>query len=164
MDENPQLTIREMKLSDATDACEIVRSSIRDLCFEDHKNDAHELSAWLSNKTPANFLTWAKSDFVEVYIAEMESTSVGVGCLSIDGKILLNYVMPGWRFRGISNGLLNFMEGRLRELGIEQAKLVSTRTAHRFYKNAGWDDARGPQSSNELEMLKNLRKPTPIVT
>ena len=42
-----RLSIREATIADAAAACEVVRSSIVDLCIEDHGNHSATLTAWL---------------------------------------------------------------------------------------------------------------------
>ena len=63
---------------------------------------------------------------------------------SLQGEIMLNYVAPQARFRGISTALLNQAESYLCASGVRQLTLWSTRTAHRFYKSRGWQDAGDP--------------------
>ncbi len=59
---------------------------------------------------------------------------------STDGEIMLNYVAPGARFRGVSTALLETVEAHLFGMGFADLRLWSTQTAHRFYQSRGWQD------------------------
>jgi GNAT superfamily N-acetyltransferase len=58
--------------------------------------------------------------------------------LNVEGEVLLNYVDPGARFRGVSAALLAALEQRARSLGLEAVQLASTVTALRFYEERGY--------------------------
>jgi len=55
------------------------------------------------------------------------------------GQILLNYVSPDARFRGVSQALLAHMEDEMRRRGVSQCRLESTQTARAFYAAAGYE-------------------------
>ena len=59
------------------------------------------------------------------------------------GEIILNYVSPDARFRGISKALLTRLEARASELAIETITLQSSATGRRFYLSAGYRE-KGP--------------------
>jgi GNAT superfamily N-acetyltransferase len=56
-----------------------------------------------------------------------------VGCVIDAGEIVLNYVSPGARFRGVSSALLEALERRAMAWGHQKCTLQSTETARRFY-------------------------------
>ncbi len=69
-----------------------------------------------------------------------------MGAAVASGKITLNYVLPEARFRGVSKAVLSALEAYLRAEGHVRSTLSSTRTAHRFYREAGYVGAGEPQS------------------
>jgi GNAT superfamily N-acetyltransferase len=60
-------------------------------------------------------------------------------------EITLNYVSPDARFRGESRALLMALETRAQERGNQRCTLLTTQTAHRFYRAAGYVDDGPPQ-------------------
>ena len=59
---NAGMDIREANAEDTEEACQVLRRSIIELCAADHRNDPTLLTAWLSNKTPANVAAWMRRD------------------------------------------------------------------------------------------------------
>lgn len=70
---------------------------------------------------------------------------VGVGAASAAGEILLNYVSPDARFRGVSKAILLHLESYVLAQGNRKSFLSSTRTAHPFYLAVGYEDAGEPE-------------------
>ena len=138
------MEIRDATIEDAELACEVTRRSIIELCIADHKNDVAILTLWLSNKTPENFTAWISHPSNAFLLAIEKGGVVGVGALTNVGEITLNYVSPDARFSGVSKALLAALEGRARQHGNLRCTLISTETAHRFYRDNGYiDDATG---------------------
>ena len=139
-------SIREARPDDATPACSLIRSSIVELCFEDHAGDRGKLAAWLANKTPENLRTWIVQS--HVFVAERGGRMAGVGALTGDGHITLLYVAPKDRLTGVSKALLLGLEERARDLGLNEVRVTSSLTAEQFYTAAGYTalapDARRP--------------------
>ncbi len=78
-------------------------------------------------------------------IVERAGEILGVGAASAAGEILLNYVSPGARFSGVSKAILQDLETYMLAQGNKKSFLSSTRTAHRFYKAVGYEDAGQPE-------------------
>lgn len=135
-------------------------ASIRDLCAADHNDDAERIAGWTRNKTEAGVTRMLANPDTALYVAEIEGDVAAVGSVQADGSIGLNYVAPAFRFRGVSRALLAYMEDVLRDRGLTAATLVSTKTAHRFYRGAGWRDD-GDEAErmglNGIPMRKDLR-------
>ncbi|KQV37037.1 hypothetical protein ASE37_24075 [Rhizobium sp. Root268] len=74
-----------------------------------------------------------------VWVAEVSGEIAGVGAVAGD-SIVLNYVAPEHRFQGVSKALLAALEDSFRNAGFSLGKLVSTRTALRFYLASGWSE------------------------
>lgn len=145
--------IRRACDTDAGIAVDVLRSSIAQLCREDHHDHSGELSSWLGNKTVESWAFWLESPDMTLMVAEQGSTVCGVGLVRRDGEILLNYVSPASRFCGISAGLLHAMERDAREHGARCTRLESTRTAQRFYLSRGYT---AESVSNPLWMSKAI--------
>ncbi len=139
--------IREARLEDADEACQVVRRSIAELCIADHRNEAVIRDRWLKNKTPASIASWISQPNSHVFVAvDDEGTILAVGAVTSVGEITLNYVSPDARFQGISRALLEQLEARARELGNSVCTLTSTATARRFYLSSGYVEQEVRQS------------------
>jgi GNAT superfamily N-acetyltransferase len=130
--------VRRALRSDASAACEVVRRSIVELCYDDHGGDESTLTEWLANKTPANFEEWIASERHAAFVAERDRVIIGFGLLDLQGTIALLYVSPDARFSGVSKALLAALEREAIAAGIGVLKLESSITALRFYTRAGY--------------------------
>ncbi|HEY1245526.1 MAG TPA: GNAT family N-acetyltransferase [Hyphomicrobiaceae bacterium] len=137
------MEFREARSDDAQAACEVVRRSIAELCHADHRGDALTLDLWLSNKTPENIRRWIEKH--NVFVATDGAAILGVGIVASSGEVLLNYVSPEARFRGVSKGIIARIEARARELGVRTVTLQSSTTAREFYLSVGYHVA-GPST------------------
>lgn len=134
---------RYAAISDASAACEVVRRSIIELCYDDHCGDEATLVQWLANKTPATFERWITSEQNIALVAERDKVLVGFGLLSLPDTIALLYVSPDVRFSGVSKTLLADLEREAIAAGIREIKLDSSITALRFYERSGYSST-GP--------------------
>jgi GNAT superfamily N-acetyltransferase len=130
------MQIREAKIDDAEDACRVIRRSITELCHADHQDDAPTLALWLANKTADIMTRWITQHHVFVALEDQEI--LGVAAMRASGEVILNYVSPDVRFRGLSTALMRQLEARAVELGIAVITLSSTATAVRFYRSRGY--------------------------
>ena len=130
--------IRKAMDSDAESAINTLRRSISELCVADHDGDPQEIESWLSNKTVEAWSKWIASDGATVFVADRNQMVVGVGMVSLQGEIMLNYVHPDARFSGVSKAILAAMEEELRSHNISSCHLESTATAQEFYENYGF--------------------------
>jgi GNAT superfamily N-acetyltransferase len=132
------MVIRDAKAEDAVAACEVARRSISELCAADHGGDPEIVARWLANKTPENVRAWMARKDASLLVAVEEDAILAVRMVSDAGEILLNYVSPDTRFRGVSRALLKALEARGRERGASISTLESTETARRFYLSNGY--------------------------
>jgi GNAT superfamily N-acetyltransferase len=139
------MLVRTAIASDAAKACAVLRRSITELCFSDHGGDRSALERWLANKTPENVKAWIEAPSQAVVIVEEAGEILGVGAASAAGEILLNYVSPDARFRGVSKAILQHLESYVLAQGSKKSFLSSTLTAHRFYLAAGYEDNGEPE-------------------
>jgi GNAT superfamily N-acetyltransferase len=152
------IRIRPAEAADIGAMSAALTASIRDLCTADHGNRPDILNGWLANKTPAGVAKMLANPRATLFVAEHDGTIAAVGAISADGAIGLNYVDPAFRFRGVSKALLAHMETVLAARGFAEGRLTSTRTAHRFYRDAGWLDDGPPERMFDLESYP-MRKP-----
>ncbi|CAN5209584.1 hypothetical protein BH10PSE11_BH10PSE11_15960 [soil metagenome] len=136
--------IRPAVLSDALKACDTMRRSIAELCVADHGNDKAILGRWLANKTPEVFASWLKDAGSTVLVADCGGLIAAVGAVNDDGEITCNYVSPDFRFQGVSKMMLAGLEAVSLRDGNAGATLFSTKTAHGFYRAAGYRDGGSP--------------------
>ncbi len=132
------LLIRPARKADAEMAVDVLRNSISELCHEDHQNDPAEIASWLENKTVETWWLWVENPSASVFVAEEDGMVQGVGMVRSDGEILLNYVSPYARFRGISTAILSALEREASARGAAYTTLESTRTAQQFYLANGY--------------------------
>jgi hypothetical protein len=155
-----EMHIRDAVPEDAFAACEVMRRSISELCSADHHNDPVILAPWLANKTPEVVASWIVQPGNSVLVAIESDTILAVGSVTDAGEITLNYVSPDARFRGESRALLMALETRTQEGGNQRCTLLSTETAHRFYRAARYIDDGPPQgkfgANSSYPMSKEL--------
>ena len=153
------VTIREAQSGDAEAATDVLRRSIVELGVLDHRNDPERLASWLSNKQPDVFRSWVSDPNNKVFVALRDGAIVGVGSVTRDGYIGLNYVAPEARFAGVSRSMLAHLENEARRSGLARVFLTSTVTARRFYESVGYRLRRGEQISDgsSLPMEKLFR-------
>lgn len=135
------MLVRPALAADAEQAASVLRRSISELCVADHGDDPRVLGQWLRNKTPDTVRIWIEAPDRQILVAEEDGILLGVGAASQAGEIILNYVAPEARFRGVSRALVRTLEAYLRDLGRTESRLTSTRTAHAFYLSMGYADA-----------------------
>ena len=153
------MQIRTADPQDAAAACAMVRRSIIELCVADHADDPAILAAWLANKTPADVEAWIANPDNFILLATEGEIILGVGAVTRQGEIILNYVSPDARFRGISKALLRELEAKAAALGNGVCTLTSTLTARAFYVSGGYraDESTAVQSRTGMRMTKMLR-------
>jgi len=149
------ITIRPAAPADAAAMSAVLTASIRDLCTADHRNDPEILAGWLRNKTPE--MVMLERPGAIFLVAEHDGQIAAVGCVNGADEIGLNYVAPAHRFHGVSKALLAALEDRIRQSGVNLAKLTSTGTAHRFYLANGWHDA-GPAEADRGMLCYPMEK------
>ena len=132
------LTLRPAVEGDADAACDLVRRSIVELCTLDHGGDRLTLEGWLCNKTPDNMRHWISRPGTNCLIAEIDGDLAGVGAVTDYGEVLLAYVDPAHRFRGVTAALLASMESLAQEKRADRMSLTTTDTAQAFFLARGY--------------------------
>jgi len=101
------ISIREAEERDAEACSRVLCASIHELCVADHHGDADVVARWTANKTPERMARWIADPRATLFLAEHDGAPAGVGGgVSENGEILLNYVAPLYRFRGVSRAML----------------------------------------------------------
>ena len=149
--------VRAARPEDAPRTSAVQIASIRELCAPDHEGDAAAIDAWIANKTPEQVAVWLEGEH-GVRVAVEGGEIAAVGAVSGAGEVLLLYVAPEYRGRGHSAALLEVLEAELSEAGHDEARLVSTKTAHGFYLRHGWRND-GPEVACFRTRGQPMRKP-----
>ena len=155
------MRIRDALVGDAAAACEVMRRSIIELCGADHGDDLAILGRWLANKTPDIIAGWIAKPRNSVLLAVEGRAVLAVGSVTDDGEIMLNYVSPGARFRGVSRALLTALEAQAVERGNTRCVLSSTETARLFYLSAGYTQLPRFGAKRPLRLAELLERPRP---
>lgn len=150
------LRIRSAMAKDAAAAARLLSASITKLCAADHGSDPAEIAAWTANKTPDQVKAWIKRADGLFLVAEVGGTLAGVGHASPNGVILLNYVAPDFRFRGVSRTILRQLEAEIAATGQANGTLISTQTALELYRAEGWRSAAPVHDVTGYPMTKTL--------
>ncbi|HEX7819952.1 MAG TPA: GNAT family N-acetyltransferase [Sphingobium sp.] len=132
------MRIRAGQAFDADSGSEILRRSISELCHADHEGDPDRIRNWIGNKTSETWKLWIGRKDATVYVAEKQARILGVSMMDHVGNIMLNYVSPDDRWRGVSKALLVHMETQALGMGLQRCTLKSTRTARLFYEANGY--------------------------
>ena len=159
---NEHLTafVRLAEERDAEAASEVLRRSITECCFEDHRGDARLLDAWLADKTPENMRQWIADTSYHAVVAEAGGAVVGVGVMTSSGDVTLLYLLPEARFLGVGKALLTELESRGRDLGLDALRLNSTKAARQFYRKHGFESAGPPRECSGVlchPMIRSYR-------
>ncbi|SDF77884.1 GNAT family N-acetyltransferase [Thalassobaculum litoreum] len=152
-----RLWIRPPKVSEARPVSRVVRRSIVELCEEDHGGDVHRIAEWLANKSPQQVARWI-ADSEQLWSVAGREVIEGAGAVRRDGRVLLLYVDPAARFSGVSRALLEQLELDAFQAGATRISLQSTRTARRFYLEAGYV----PVAADSDELVKSMGRMTEL--
>jgi GNAT superfamily N-acetyltransferase len=144
------MNIRKAEPEDAAATCNVIRRSIIEICTTDHQKDPHVLEQWLANKTPDNVERWIVDPTSAFFVAVADQAILSAGCVKDYGEVVLNYVSPDARFRGISRAIMFELEAASRCFGNSASNLDSTRTAVRFYTSLGYVERGKPSVKHGL--------------
>jgi GNAT superfamily N-acetyltransferase len=96
-----------------------------------------------------------------VLVAVEGNEILAVGAVTDHGEMTLNYVSPDARFHGVTRAMLAALEARAIARGNDCCTLISTETALRLYRAAGYVQDGSPQgkfgTSGGYPMVKRLR-------
>jgi len=134
------IAIRRATRHDASQACEVLVRSIREICAKDYGHDTALLDRWCANKTVENVTSWIENPAYYFIVAQDATAKiVGVGLLQKhDGEIMLCYILPEVLHQGAGRRILADLEQHASLLGHTQVRLDSTITARHFYLRNGY--------------------------
>lgn len=153
--------VRPARIEDAAAIAEVLRRSIVELCELDHKNDPELMAPWIANKTPDTVARWIADETNRMFVTVDADQVLAAGSVTRAGEVNLNYVSPDARFRGASRAMLAALEGCALEMGCSEVRLMSTTTALKFYRDAGYGDGEGQCSKLGIAchpLRKTLKK------
>jgi N-acetylglutamate synthase-like GNAT family acetyltransferase len=133
------MIVRQADAKDAEAALALVRRSIVELCRDDHFGDPLTLEGWLANKTLANMQAWITRLGSVVLLAEEEGLLAGVAGFTAAGDLILLYVAPEDRLKGVSKALLAACEERARAMRLPRLRLTTSFTARQFFLDRGYE-------------------------
>jgi len=135
--------VREAIPSDSTKVCEVLRRSISEICSLDY-NDQSVIDDWLENKTETNVKKWIQSVNSYSVVCTNDDLIVGFGLITLEGEVLLNYLVPEALHKGNGKLMLEAMEQRIILEGIKEIYTVSSITAKPFYERNGYTENGAP--------------------
>lgn len=116
----------------------LLKRSIIELCGPDYGNDKKILSEWLENKTEKNVIKWTESEHTYAVTALVEKNIVGFGLSSVEGEMLLLYILPEYNRKGIGQSIYHYIESLLLQNNVTTVVTYSTITAKPFYTAMGF--------------------------
>lgn len=137
-DSDRAFTVRRASPRDAAGAVDTLRSSITELCLEDHQNDAATLATWLQNKTVEHFNRWLLTPTNFLVVGDDGAVICGVGLIDQGGHVRLCYVRADRQRLGVGRALLNALEAQASSWGLGEVRLTSSATARKFYERQGY--------------------------
>lgn len=155
-----EFTILRANSEHAEEACQVLISSIKEVCISDHKNDPEILKDWLSNKTTANVEKWIQDpNNYSIIAADKTGKVIGISIINKNGEILLNYLLRQFLYKGIGKKMLRAMEIFAKKSGITVIKANSTITASKFYEKNGFIKSKQEisESNNNVLLIKVLK-------
>ncbi len=132
------IVVRPAVEADIAAMSAVMTASVTELCGADHHNNPDNIAHWVSNRTPEGVARMLVNPEQSFLVVEHGGEIAAVGAVNRQGVVIFNYVSPAHRFQGVSGALLVRLEQVLRDWGHEEARLVSTITARRFYLDRGW--------------------------
>jgi len=146
MELNIAIRVRPATPADAEAATALVRASITELCVADHQNDLATLERWLANKQPHIFERWRNDPNNHLVVAERADSVAAsseprlacVGCVNVNGEILLCYAHPRYRGTGAGSAVLRELEAQAVRWNLSELRLSSTSGARAFYERHGF--------------------------
>ncbi len=130
--------IRKAQINDVQEFCNVLRTSIVELCKIDHQENKNEIEKWLSNKTIENCRKLILNESSNTFVAEKDGKIVGVSDIGHNGYLYLCYIMPEVKGQGIGGKLLSISEESVIHFDFKVFNLESTITSKDFYEHYGY--------------------------
>lgn len=158
--------VRDAVPTDSEHVCNVIRRSILEVCAP-YYDDESFINDWLSNKTQENTMKWIESNNAySVVCTRSDNRIAGFGLITLDGEILLLYLVPEALYQGNGKLMLERMEKRIIREGINEIRTTSSITAKPFYKRNGFVENGPPQPAGNNEgdfpLIKKLSTNSPL--
>ena len=114
--------IRHAGIDEAAAIAALVRASITELCVEDHGGDREIIGRLLENKTEDALRDWLGRDDRAIFVTDSSDGLAAAGCHDSRGVVLMNYIAPAHRLKGISSAMLAHLEGSMRDAGMTDTR------------------------------------------
>jgi GNAT superfamily N-acetyltransferase len=145
-----KIQIRRFRKEDAGVIAFLIRRTLFEINSKDYRNDYLETIAAMY--TPEKLQDNAR--LKKIFTAETEDKIVGTATIHKD-YISCVFVLPDFIGKGIGRLLMDALEQEARANGFDTVMLQSSLTAHRFYKQLGYQDDVVEELT--IRMYKNLR-------
>ena len=147
--------IRQAEVSDAREFCNVVRTSIIELCELDHRGVESCLAEWLENKTVEYCEVWINDENSNSFVSLVNGKVVGVSHIGHNGHLFLCYILPSVKGSGLGGQLLLVAEDSVKNIGLSELTLESTVTAKGFYEHHGYQCCGA--TANCLKYAKSIK-------
>jgi putative acetyltransferase len=136
---------------DATRLFELRRECI--LALAANAASAVQAEAWAANLTVGGMER--KIGEMEIWIAELDDTTVGWGAIR-DDRLEGLYTDPAFAGRGIGSELLGMLEALMRERGVPAVRAEASWNAEAFYLRRGYKTVGVRTSDGARPIMKRL--------
>lgn len=105
----------------------------------------------------------AERDEAGEFPRELYKKAAGVGAIRSSGEVMLNYVSPDARFRGVSKAIVARLEAQACERGVDVVTFQSSATARQFYLAVGFRETGPPVEGFGITLGYPMSKRLPFV-
>ncbi|WP_132589660.1 GNAT family N-acetyltransferase [Rhizobium sp. BK068] len=141
--------------SDADATADIFLCAIREVAARDYSPG--QINAWARIDDRAGGAIRRGSR--PTWMAELASKPVGFTDLVPDGYLDMMFVHPEYQGLGVASLLLDQVEQKARELGLDRIHTEASITARPFFERRGFRVLKGQQVEKRGETLSNLERP-----
>lgn len=146
------IPIRPYLPSDADATADIFLRAIREVAAKDYSPG--QVNAWARIDDRAR---WAiRRSSRPAWIAELEYKPVGFTDLVPDGYLDMMFVHPEYQGLGVASLLLDQVEQKARELGLDRIHTEASITARPFFERRGFRVVKSQQVEKRGETLSNF--------
>lgn len=146
------ISVRPLLPSDADSTADIFLRAIREVAAKDYSPG--QINAWAQIDDRA---TWANRRASRAaWIAELEYKAVGFTDLVLNGYLDMMFVHPEYQGLGVASLLLDQVEQKARELGLNRIHTKASITARPFFERRGFRVLKSQQVKKRGETLSNF--------
>lgn len=148
--------IREGKVQDIPQILHVIHDSIHS-CILDHQRDDSIIQTRLEGFTQAQLIVHML--YNDCWVYSLHDKVVGFLMVSDQGEILMHFVSTNMQRMGYGSLLYHHMLHVMREKGIAQLEIESTKTALHYYNKLGFLPQHRVEDEHvepELHLFKNL--------